>query len=361
MDERDLLRGDAPGDELGAYVVVDGERRFVRFFVRRRFSGVNPRIVDLRRSGSRLFRRGGQIAEDKLRQPFGRSFLPDPEYVVHAQIDFACRIVRKVRIDDPLIQPQFPPVRCHFQHVVGLRIDHFPVDCGRPFGQVLHHFILDLRGFCGHIVKLRFRDRQMKLIGGLDVRRFPEQVHEFGEVVEFGKPRPRPVARSLRGQFNRRLRLPEGRSPGVEMGQPFPLQHIVLEVAHHGVQFGHAVRYRRTRRKDDAFPACDLVHVPAFEIHIARFLRVRCGQARHIPHLRDQKEVFIVMRFIDVKPVHAELFKRHHVVPRLVEQLVQLCLQTLSRAFQLLDGGTLPPACFQFFDLALDLVDLLAE
>ena len=61
------------------------------------------------------------------------------------------------------------------------------------------------------------------------------------QIEELGKPRPRPVARTLGSQLDGGLRLPEGGSPAVEVGKPLAANGVVLEIAHHGVQFGHGI------------------------------------------------------------------------------------------------------------------------
>ena len=82
---------------------------------------------------------------------------------------------------------------------------------------------------------------------------------------------------SFRCQLNGRGGLTKGRSPAVEMGQPFLLQRAILEIPHHGVKLRHTVADRGPGRKDDAAPACQLVHILALHKHIRRFLRFRCG------------------------------------------------------------------------------------
>ena len=63
-----------------------------------------------------------------------------------------------------------------------------------------------------------------------------------------------------------------------------PFQRVKLEVAHHGIQLYHTVGDRGPRGESNTTPAGDLVHVTAFAVHIAGFLRVRLSDARHTAH-----------------------------------------------------------------------------
>ena len=109
------------------------------------------------------------------------------------------------------------------------------------------------------------------------------------------------------------------------------LQPVILEIPLHGVKLGHAVGNRRAGGKNYTAPACDFIHVPALGKHIAGFLRVRSGKARHIPHFCIEEQVF---------------------QPR---------LQRLFRAFQLLDGEPFPAAGLHLGDTLGDFPNLLMQ
>ena len=72
---------------------------------------------------------------------------------------------------------------------------------GGAFGQLLHHLLLQCRGLCDLGVVDGGGRGKVKLVGGLDVRRLPKQVHQLRQVEELGKARPRPVARTLGIEF----------------------------------------------------------------------------------------------------------------------------------------------------------------
>ena len=248
MDERYLLAGDSSGDELFPDVVIYREAGFVGvIFVNEPLKGVQFRVVQI--PARRLCRlrpgcagfRGGQIAEHELGQPVRLPVLPDAMDVVHAAIDLAVRVVRQIGVDDALVKPQLAPVRGDLEHIVGAGVNKLGVYLCGALGQLLHHLLLYLRGL-RHLVVVDGRGRrQVELVGGLDIRCLLEQGHELRQIKELGKARPRPVPRTLRSQLDGGLRLPEGGSPAVEVGKPLAANGVVLEIAHHGIQFGHGI------------------------------------------------------------------------------------------------------------------------
>ena len=126
----------------------------------------------------------------------------------------------------------------------------------------------------------------MKLVAGLDICRFFEHCHQFGQVEKLRKTSAGTVSGTFGRKFNGRGRLTKGGCPRIKMGQPFLLQGVVLEVAHQGIHLGHAVADRSACRKNNTAPSGDLIEVAAFSKHIGGFLRFRCAQSGHIPHLR---------------------------------------------------------------------------
>jgi len=126
----------------------------------------------------------------------------------------------------------------------------------------------------------------MKLVAGLDIRRFFEHRHQFGQVEKLRKTSARTVSGAFGRKFNSRGCLTEGGCPCIKMGQSFLLQGVVLEITHQSIHLGHAVAQGRTRCKNNTAPSGDLIEVAAFSKHIGGFLRFRCAQSGHIPHLR---------------------------------------------------------------------------
>ena len=125
----------------------------------------------------------------------------------------------------------------------------------------------------------------MKLVAGLDIRRFFEHRHQFRKVEELSEPGACTVSGTFGRKFNGRGCLTEGGCPRIKMGQSFLLQGVVLEIAHEGVHLGHAVADRGACRKNNTTASGDLIEVAAFSKHIGGFLRFGCAQASHIPHL----------------------------------------------------------------------------
>ena len=219
----------------------------------------------------------------------------------------------------------------------------------RSFRQRCHHFFLDFGRLYHHRFKVCLRNRQIQLVAGLDIRHFLEHGHKLRQVKELREACPRPIAGSLRSQFNSRRGFPEGGCPAVKVRQAFLLQRSVLEIPHDRVQFRHGIADRRSGRKHHALAAGDFIHIPAFHKHIRGFLRLRSGQACHVPHLRVKEQVLEGMALIHIQPVYTQLLKGDHIVlPVSVDQFIQPRLQGLSCFLHLLDGKVLAPAVFQF-------------
>ena len=112
----------------------------------------------------------------------------------------------------------------------------------------------------------------MKLVGGLDVSNFFEHRHQFREIEKLCKTRSRPIAHTLRGEFDGGGGFAKGRCPAVKVCQLLLLEGAVLQVAHDRIQFGHGIADRRTSRKHYAAPAGDLIQIATLAEHIRRFL-----------------------------------------------------------------------------------------
>ena len=172
------------------------------------------------------------------------------------------------------------------EHIVLGRVHRAAVYQGSALRERLHHFLLLLGGLGHDVVVLHLWRRQVQLVGGFDVRDLLKEVHQLRQVEKLGEAGPCPVAGALRGQLQRRHGLAKAGRPAVKVGHAQLLQAVILEIPLHGVKLGHGVGNRRAGGKDDAPAAGDLVHVAALGEHIRGFLRVRCGEARHVAHLR---------------------------------------------------------------------------
>ena len=98
------------------------------------------------------------------------------------------------------------------------------------------------------------------------------------------------------------------------MRQMFSLEHIMLEIAHHGVQFRHGVRDRRAGCKHNALIAGNLINIPAFQEHIRRLLRVGSREAGNVAHFCVEKQVFERVGFVYIEAVYAELLEGDDII-----------------------------------------------
>ena len=172
-------------------------------------------------------------------QLVGFTIIPDIVDVLHTEIDLTRRVIRKIGIYYSLVKPEFASVAGYAQHIVNRRIDRPCMNLRRPLGKFLHHRLLNLRRFRDHIVVNRLRNRKMKLIGGLNVRHFLEDIHEFRKIEELRKPGSRSVSGPFRRKLNCGRCFAECTCPRIEMIEVFLLQCVPLQVAHHREKFGH--------------------------------------------------------------------------------------------------------------------------
>ena len=92
------------------------------------FQFVPDIIIDIEAA---VILRRRQITEEKLRQTVGFSFLPYSQYIFHAGIQLASRIIRKKRIHQSLVKPDLSSVRSDTQHIVDARINRTAVNIRR--------------------------------------------------------------------------------------------------------------------------------------------------------------------------------------------------------------------------------------
>ena len=153
------------------------------------------------------------------------------------------------------------------------------------FAQGFHHVLLDLRWFDHDSFKLGFRNRQMQLVGSLDVRCLLEHIHQLRQVKELGKTCARTVAGSFRRKLNGRGGLAKRRSPCIKVGQLFLLESAVLQIAHQCVHFRHGVADGRSRCENHAAPASHFIQITTLAEHIAGLLCFGGRKASNIAHL----------------------------------------------------------------------------
>ena len=181
MDERDLLTGDAAGNELFPDVVVNRERRFFGCILPNgSFQRVKLWTVEIPACGLCCFGyrhccfRCGEVAEDELGELICLSVLPDGIDIIHAQINLTACLIGQVGIDNALVKPQLAPIRGNFEHIVGACIHDPRVDFCGTLGKLLHHAFLNLGRLCHDVVVDGRRRGQMQLIRRLDVGSFLE-------------------------------------------------------------------------------------------------------------------------------------------------------------------------------------------
>ena len=203
-------------------------------------------------------------------------------------------LLRRTKIGFVFQSVALIPMMTAYENVeYALRMAKYPGDwksraeeCLRmvDLGKRLHHLLLNFAGFDhdGFVVCLGCW--QMKLVSGFDVSYFLEHGHQFRKIEKLAEPRSGTIAGSFGSQFNSGGRFTESRRPCVKVGQVISAQGSVLKVALHGVQLCHRIADRRTCCKHDTASSGQLVHVLAFQIHVAGFLCFRRRKASHIAH-----------------------------------------------------------------------------
>ena len=107
------------------------------------------------------------------------AFLPDLQHVLNAYVQFAVGVVRQHGVHQANIQANLTPIVGDAEHIVHGRIHDAGVDICGTFAQFLHHFLLNFGWLCHHRFKLRFGNRQMKLVRGFNVRNLLEHGHQL--------------------------------------------------------------------------------------------------------------------------------------------------------------------------------------
>jgi len=286
MDKSNLVGRHPLSNEFLTNIVIYRKGRFLLRQRHSAFQCVKQWIIQrFRRLACRSFcLRCRNVAEHQLGQLVSFAIPPDLHDVLYALIDLCSGFVRQHLVDDPLVQSQLAAIRGDFEHIIHRRVHTASVYFGSALGEGLHHFLLVFGGLCHDVVVFHFWGGQVQPVGGLDVRHLFEQVHQLRQVEKLGESGARPIAGSLRGQFQRRDGFSETAGPAVEMGHVQFLQAFILKITLHGVKLGHGVADRCAGGKDHATVSGDLIHIAALGKHIGGFLRVRCGKTSHIPH-----------------------------------------------------------------------------
>ena len=166
-----------------------------------------------------VFRRR-EVAEQKLGQLLVFALLPDLQHVLHTDVQLAVGVVWQHGIHQTNIQANLAPIVGDAEHIVHGGIHGAGVDFFSTFAQFLHHFLLNLRGFCHHGFKPCFGHRQMKLVRCFNVRNLLEHGHQLREVKKLGKPGACTVARALGLDFVKRFSVIFLNSSGCLQGSP---------------------------------------------------------------------------------------------------------------------------------------------
>ena len=237
--------------------------------------------------------------------------------VFDGNVDLALGIVRHGRQHQPKVECGLPSLGRDFEHVIFMGMDLSHSDAVCALNQLLHklfEFWCGGRTANGRLFTLQFRARQIEHLGGLHVRRLPEQLHQLRDIDETGEARVEPVARAIGRKFHCGHRLSEGGRPRIEMIQVVFLQIVRLKIPLHGEHLGHAVGDGRAGGKNNTTTAIDGLDMTHLEEHIecpfAGSLR-QTGDARHF---RDVEQVFEIMRLVHKKTVHTKFLKSQRVV-----------------------------------------------
>ena len=145
-----------------------------------------------------VFRRR-EVAEQKLGQLLVFAFLPDLQHVLNAYVQLAVGVIRQHGVHQANVQANLAPIVGDAEHIVLGGIHSAGMDAGGTFAQFLHHFLLNLRGFCHHGFKLCFWHRQMELVGCFNVRNLLEHGHQFRQIEKLCESRPRPIPSTFGG------------------------------------------------------------------------------------------------------------------------------------------------------------------
>ena len=106
---------------------------------------------------------------------------------------------------------------------------------------------------------------QVQLIRSLDISGLFEEVHEFRQVEELSKAGSGTVAGSFRCKLNSGGSFTESRSPAVKVSKSLIADGVMLQIAHHGVQFRHGVGNRCAGGEDHALAVGHLIDITAFQ------------------------------------------------------------------------------------------------
>ena len=141
VDESNLLSRNTSRHKFLTDVIIHCEARFFldTVFLCKMLQGSEFRAVQItgRSFGNLLCRRAfrcREVAKDELCQFVVVSFLPNAVNVIHAHIDFACRLVWKIRIDDTLVKSEFTTVSGNAEHIVHGRVNLTRMNRSGSFG-----------------------------------------------------------------------------------------------------------------------------------------------------------------------------------------------------------------------------------
>ena len=263
VDESNLFRGNALGNQLGANILVDSK-------------GLGNSAEGIKHCAFGFYGSlgCGNVTEYQLRQLVRFTVFPHLQDIPYTEIDLAFRVVRESGVDDPLVKPQLPSVAGDLQHIVNIRGNGATMNQGRTFRKLLNKLPLNFAGFGGNIVVLNFRHRKVQLIRSLNIRNLPENVHQLRQIEESTESCPGAVAFSLRGKLQRGNGFTKPGGPTVEMDHAHFLQAVILQIPLHSVQLRHGIGYRCTRGENHAPASGKFIHVAALGEHIAGLLGI---------------------------------------------------------------------------------------
>ena len=137
---------------------------------------------------------------------------------------------------------------------------------------------------------------------------------------------------------------------------------VVLQVPLNGVKLDHRIGDRRSCRKHCPTPSGQFVQIPTLHKKVAGFLCFGLCDTSDIPHFGIEKQVLVVVTFIDKESINTQLLKGHCIILfGLVVELIELLLDRFLCAFQLFYGEVISTVLFQFRNALRYLIKLLFE
>ena len=181
MDICDLLRRNAPCDQLVTNIVIHAEIAF--FFKRFDFC---DRLLILSIVGiftlDRCFcclMRYTQITEDDLREPVLSRFSVDTGNIFDTSVELCIGVILKRRINQARIKTELASVRSNLEHIVNRRINISCIDSISSVCKFLNKLLLKRSSFYLNHLIITVRYIKFQRISSTNIRHLLEHTHKF--------------------------------------------------------------------------------------------------------------------------------------------------------------------------------------